>query len=199
VQTERSFGQDSVAKLNSGFYMVRCADKTTSDKVKSSAISTVIFFDGDGKEYHRTIVGTVDSVEAAFKKATELYSKRSIAWATGEAADVMSGAKGEAKKLVALAFLDEKKDSETLVASLEDRWVAKYHERMIFTKVAFDKNSELCKKYGVTSAPTLVLVNPTQEDAKKSIVDQLVTKKELASVHSFLVKAFDKFDKGSKN
>src|SRR5436309_2114812 len=106
-----------MVKLNSGFYMVRCADKTTSDKVKSSAISTMIFFDGDGKEYHRTIVGTVDTVEAAFKKASELYSKKSIAWATGETSDVLSAARGDTKKLVALAFLDEKKDSETLVAS----------------------------------------------------------------------------------
>ena len=179
--------------------MVRCADKATSDKVKSSAISTMIFLDGDGKEYHRTIVGTVDSVEAAFKKASELYARRPIAWATGEPGDVIAGAKGESKKLLALAFLDEKKDSEMLVAALEDRWVAKYQERLIFTKVAFDKTSELCKKYAVTTVPTLILVNPSQEDAKKSVVDQLVAKKELASVHSFLVKAFDKFDKASKN
>jgi len=186
-------------KLNSGFYMVRCADKATSDKVKSSAISTMIFFDGDGKEYHRTIVGTADTVEAAFKKANELYAKRPIAWATGEPSEIISGAKGETKKLLALAFLDDKKDSETLLASLEDRWVAKYQERMIFTKVAYDKTSELCKKYNVTSVPTLILVNPSQEDAKKSVVDQLVAKKELASVRSFLVKAFDKLDKASKN
>jgi Thioredoxin len=199
VQTERSFGQDSMVKLNSGFYMVRCADKATSDKVKSDAISTMIFLDGDGKEFHRTIVGTADTVEAAFKKASELYTKKPISWASGEASDVISGAKGEAKKLVALAFLDEKKDSETFLSSLEDRWVAKYHERMVFTKVAFDRNSELCKKYNVTSAPTLLLVNPLQEDAKKSVVDSLVSKKELLSVRNFLAKAFDKLDKASKN
>jgi len=188
-----------MVKLNSGFYMVRCADKATSDKVKSNAISTMIFLDGDGKEYYRTIVGTTDTVEAAFKKASELYAKKPIAWATGEAASVVSGAKGDAKKLVALAFLDEKKDSETLVASLEDRWVAKYQERLIFTKVAYDKTSELCKKYNVTTAPTLLLVNPEQEDAKKSVVDSLVAKKELLSVRNFLAKAFDKLDKASKN
>ena len=188
-----------MVKLNSGFYMVRCADKATSDKVKSSAISTMIFFDGDGREFHRTIVGTADTVEAAFKKANELYTKKAISWATGEASDVLSGAKGDAKKLVALAFLDDKKDSEALVASLEDRWVAKYHERMVFTKVAFDRNSELCKKYNVTTVPTLLLVNPSQEDAKKSVVDALVAKKELLSVRNFLTKAFDKVDKVSKN
>lgn len=188
-----------MVKLNSGFYMVRCADKATSDKVKSTSISTMIFFDGDGKEYHRTIVGSADSVEAAFKKASELYAKKPIAWATGEAADVLSAARGEQKKLVALAFLDEKKDSETLVASFEDRWVAKYQERLVFTKVAFDRSSELCKKYNVTSAPTMLLVNPAEEDAKKSVVDALVAKKELLSVRNFLAKAFDKFDKASKN
>ena len=188
-----------MVKLNSGFYMVRCADKATSDKVKSDAISTMIFLDGDGKEYFRTIVGTSDTVEAAFKKATELYTKKPIAWATGEASDVLSQARGDKKKLVALAFLDEKKDSETLVASMEDRWVAKYQERLVFTKVAFERTSDVCKKYGVTGAPTILLVNPSEEDPKKSVVDSLVAKKELLSVRNFLAKAFDKFDKASKN
>jgi hypothetical protein len=188
-----------MVKLNSGFYMVRCADKATSDKVKSSAISTLIFIDGDGKEYYRTIVGTADTLEAAFKKASELYAKKSISWATGEASDVLSQARGDRKKLVALAFLDEKKDSETLVASLEDRWVAKYQERLVFTKIAFDRGSDACKKYNVTSAPTILLVNPSEEDARKSVVDSLVSKKELLSVRNFLAKAFDKFDKASKN
>jgi hypothetical protein len=199
VQTERSLGTDTMVKLNSGYYMVRCADKTTSDKVKSDAISTMIFFDGDGKEFHRTIVGTADTIEAAFKKANELYTKRPISWASGEPSSVMAQAQGDKKKLVALAFLDEKKDSDTLVASLEDRWVAKHQDRLVFTKVAFDRTSEICKKYNVTSVPTLVLVNPSEEDAKKSVVDQLVAKKELASVRSFLMKAFDKFDRANKN
>ena len=199
MQTERSLGTDTMVKLNSGFFMVRCADKATSDKVKSSAISTVIFFDGDGKEYFRTIVGTADSVEAAFKKAGELYAKKPISWATGETSDVLSQVRGDKKKLVALAFLDEKKDSETLLASLEDRWVAKYQERLVFSKVAFDRASEACRKYNVTSAPTVLLVNPSEEDAKKSIVDSLVAKKELLSVRNFLARAFDKLDKASKN
>src|SRR5438132_2633517 len=99
-----------MVKLNSNFYMVRCADKATSDKVKSSAISTMIFFDGDGKEYFRTIVGTVDTVEAAFKKANEMYAKRAISWASGEASTVMTQAKEDKKRLVALVFMDEKKD-----------------------------------------------------------------------------------------
>jgi len=186
-------------KLNSGFYMVRCADKATSDKVKSNAISTMIFLDGDGKEYYRTIVGTADTCEAAFKKANELYGKKPISWATGETSDVLSSARGDKKKLVVLAFLDEKKDSESLVASFEDRWVAKYQERLVFTKVAFDRTSEACKKYNVTGAPTVLLVNPSEEDAKKSVVDSLVAKKELLSVRNFLAKAFDKLDKASKN
>ena len=59
---------------------------------------------------------------------------------------VARGSKEEKKKLLALAFLDEKKDSETFVASLEDRWVAKYQDRSVFTKVAFDRTSEVCKK-----------------------------------------------------
>jgi hypothetical protein len=178
--------------------MVRCADKATSDKVKSDAISTVIFFDGDGKEYYRKMVDTVVSVEGAYQKAMEMYAKRSISWASGEVSDVVSQSRGDKKKLVALVFLDEKKDSEALVASLEDRWVAKHQDRLVYTKVAFDRASETCRKYNVTAAPTLLLINPSEEDPKKSIVDTMAAKKELVSVHAFLVKAFDKFDKASK-
>jgi len=188
-----------MVKLNSNFLMVRCADKTTSDKVKSNAISTMIFFDGDGKEYLRSVVEGDDSVQAAFKKALEAYSKKPISWASGEPSAVMSQTRDDKKKLVALAFLDDKKDSEALVNSLEDRWLAKHQDRLVFTKVAFDRASEICKKWNVTSAPTLLLVNPAEEDPKKALVDQLVSKEEVSSVHAFLLKAFDKFDKGSKN
>jgi len=178
--------------------MVRCADKATSDKVKSDAISTMIFFDGDGKEYYRKVVSTLDSIDGAYQKATELYTRKLISWASGEASDVVSQARGDRKRLVALTFLDDKKDSEALVSALEDRWVAKYQDRLVYTKVAFDRASEMCKKYNVTSAPTLLLINPSEEDQKKSVVDTLAAKKELVSVHAFLVKAFDKLDKASK-
>lgn len=178
--------------------MVRCADKATSEKVKSTAISTMIFFDGDGKEYHRTMVSTVDTVEAAYKKALEMYAKRSISWASGEPATVISESRSDGKKLVMLAFLDDKKDSEAVANALEDRWVAKHQDRLVFTKIAFDRTSEICKKYNVTGAPTLLLINPSEEDARKSVVDSLVSKKELVSVHNFLVKSFDKLDKASK-
>jgi hypothetical protein len=157
----------------------------------------MIFFDGDGKEYHRTMVSTPDTVEAAYKKALELYAKKPVSWATGEPSAVASQV-GDSKKLLALAFLDEKKDSETFVASLEDRWVAKHHDRFVFTKVAFDRTSEECKKWGVNSAPTLLLINPAEENPKKSILDQLVAKKELTSVRAFLIKGIEKFDRASK-
>lgn len=187
-----------MVKYNSNFLMVRCADKTTSDKVKSSSISTMIFFDGDGKEYLRVGVETPDSVEAAFKKGLETYASRPISWATGDSSSVVSQVQGDRKKLVALAFVDDKKDSAALLSALEDRWLVKHHDRLVFAKMAFDRNSEECKKWNVTSSPTLLLVNPAEENPKKSVVDQLVAKKELSTVHAFLIKAFEKFDKAEK-
>jgi hypothetical protein len=156
----------------------------------------MIFFDGDGKEYLRTMVSTPDTVEAAYKKAMEMYAKRPVSWATGDTATVASQV--DSKKLLALAFLDEKKDSETFVTSLEDRWVAKHHDKFTFMKVAFDRNSEECRKWGVTAAPTLLLINPAEENPKKSIVDQMVSKKELPSVRAFLIKGIERFERNSK-
>ena len=188
-----------MVRYNSNFLMVRCADKTTSDKVKSSQISTMIFFDGDGREYLRTTVDGPDSVEAAFKKGMETYAARPISWATGDSAGVLAQAGGDRKKLLALAFVDDKKDSAAMLGALEDRWLAKHHDRLVFMKVAYDKTSEECRKWNVTSAPTLILVNPAEENPKKSVVDQLVAKKELNTLHTFLIKAFEKFDKSAKN
>lgn len=189
-----------MVKYNGHFLMVRCADKTTSDKVKSSEISTMIFFDGDGREYLRQNVATPDSVEAAFKKAQEVYASKPISWATGDSASAAEAARGgEKKKLVALAFVDDRKDSAAMLSALEDRWLVKHQERLVFVKIAYDKASEECRKWAVTSAPTLILVNPSEENPKKAVVDQLVAKKELTTLHTFLVKAFDKIDKAAKN
>jgi hypothetical protein len=195
VKTERSFGEEPVVKARKDYYLVRCADKTTADRVKSSAISTVIYLDGDGKEFLRKGV-SAETLEAAFQEANQKYSKKEISWPTGEAKEVISQAKLE-KKLVALAFTDEGKDSQVFLENLQDRWVAKYHDRLTFLKLPFDRNSETCKEWGVTGSPTLVLVNPQEEDAKKRVIDRLTSKRELVSIHAFLAKNLDRLESQS--
>lgn len=175
--------------------MVRCADKTTAVRVKSAATSTMIFLDGDGREFYRTYVGP-DTVANAFSDANQKYSKKEISWASGQASDLMSQAKGD-KKLVALAFTDEGKDSQVFLENLKDRWIAKYHDKLNFLQMPFDRNSAACKEWGVSACPALVLVNPQQEDAKTRVIDRLQGKRELVSIHAFLAKHLDRLMEAS--
>jgi hypothetical protein len=171
--------------------MVRCADKTTADKVKSQAPPALIFLDGDGKEYYRTAVSGGAGVEEAMKKALEMYANKPVSWATGDAGSLVEQSRSQ-KKLLALVFLDEKKDSEAFAKALEDRWIAKHHERLVFQRVEFERDSAAAKAWGVTSAPSMVLVNPEEQDDKKRVIDRLASKKEIVSIRAFLVKAFEK-------
>jgi len=178
--------------------MVRCADKTTADKVKSAAPPALIFLDGDGKEFFRTNVSGGSTVEEAMKKALEMYASKPVSWASGDTGSLVDQARSQ-KKLLALCFLDERKDSEAFAKTLEDRWIAKHHDRLVFQKVAFERDSVASKLWGVSAAPSIVLVNPNEEDDKKRVIDRLVAKKELSSVRAFLVKAFDKAGKATSS
>ncbi len=170
---------------------MRCADKATAEKVKSQSPPSVIFLDADGEEYYRTVI-SVKTLEDVFKKALEMYSSKEIAWAPGEPASGLSQAR-DSRKLLALTFLDDKKDSESFVETLQDRWIVKHHGKVVFQKRAFSRDSEECKEWGVSMAPTLLLVDPCEEDARKRVVDRLTGKKSVPSVRAFLVKNIEKY------
>jgi hypothetical protein len=150
----------------------------------------MIFLDGDGKEFHRTSV-MPDTVESAFQQANQKYAKKEISWASVETNDVLSQAKAD-KKILAFAFADEGRDSQTFLENLQDRWVAKYQDKLVFVRLPFDRNSEACKEWGVTGCPSLVLVNLQEEDTKKRLIDRLVSKKELVSIHAFMARNLDR-------
>jgi hypothetical protein len=164
----------------------------TADRVKSEMPGAIIFLDGDGKEFYRIYVDP-STVEKAFGQANLKYSKKELSFASGDVKNLIPQVYDE-KKLLAIAFVDDGKDSQAFLENLQDRWVAKYHEKLVFAKVPFDRGAESSKEWGVTAAPSLVLFNPQEGDDKKRVVDRLIGKKELVSIHGFLAKNLDRSD-----
>ncbi len=178
--------------------MVRCADKATAEKVKSNEPPALIFIDGDGQEYFRTVIGAGNADEA-LQKGLDKYPRKDVSWATGDLASVLAQAR-EQNRLVALAFMDDKKDSETFAINLTDRWIAKHHEKLVFFRMNLDRNSPEAREYGVTLAPSLLILNPAEEgDAKKRIVTSALDKKELLTLRNTVVKAIEKTARTSSN
>ncbi len=154
----------------------------------------MIFFDPDGKEFARHTVRDGPAAETAFSAALKVYSNKEISWATGSAEESISAASSIHKPVV-LAFLDSGKDSEAILQTLQHPWLARNHDKFIFTRVEFDKTSAAARDFAVTSAPTLVLVNPLEGDVKKRAIEKIVGKKTVNSLRTSLAKALAKVAK----
>lgn len=182
--------------------MSRASDKGTAEKVKSNAPPCLIFFDGDGEEFHRSQriskENTAADVEAAMKEALQKYAPREISWASGSVADTLAAAK-EQRKLVALVFLEDGKEaSQKFVGALQDRWLAKLQDRLLFVKAMHDDASESSQEWGVSSAPTLLLVDPlaaADGERKKCVLERVTGEKAPGTLRGLLLRALARFEK----
>jgi len=95
------------------------------------------------------------------------------------------------KKLLVVGFDDEKGESLKL---LEDRRIAKYHGRMTFVKIAYEKGGEAAKKWGVSSVPSVYLCDGTKENPEKNVLEKLAGKKNEAAIKAAVQRALLKLD-----
>ena len=173
--------------------MVRCSDKATAQAVKPKAIPEMIFLDGDGEEIYRASVRNKASVLRAMKEANKRYTSKKVSWASGNISDIIAKGREEGKPVI-LAFTDDKKNSEKFIQSLQHRWIAKHHDKFYFVRAPYERNSELCKEWGVKSAPTVLFVNPLK-DGKKQVQDKIRSKTKVTQIRVFLLKNLQKFNK----
>jgi len=171
------------------FYFARVTDKKIAVELKATRIREAIFIDGDGAEVHRSMFGDARSLDRAMGAAAEKYAPREISWKAYEAKETVTTE--DRKKLVLLGFSDEKKESVESLKALEDRQLAKYQDRFLFMKVAYKKDSEEAKKWGVSQAPTLVIVDP----AKGDVIDRIGPRKTAKDLKPLLVKALGRLDR----
>ena len=179
-------------KLLTQFSMVRCADVKTAKRLKTTNVPMLIFFDGDGEEMSRISVRSVEAVTAAFKRALANYADSKLEWPSGTLDDVTKAA-AEQKKMIALIFVDDEKFSKRMLLSMENRWIAKHHDNFLFYRIPFNAKSTICKQWGVTQSPTLLLVNPLQNDPSKIVLERMANKTRVRTVRNVILRGIHKF------
>jgi len=175
------------------FLFVRCADKKTAGEVKAGSPPEIIVFHPDGEEIYRQNVRDAVSVERAMTEALKIYGPKEITWTAYD--ESAWGSARECGKLVVLVFASESHDSEATLKALEDRTLAKMHESVLFLRTTFVKDGPVEKSWGVMSAPTILLADPTKEAGSKAVLDRSSGKKSAGSLKSMLSKALKAVEK----
>ena len=94
----------------------------------------------------------------------EKYRPREVSWASADAKVPV-----DAKKPVVLVFADSTKESTEALKLLRDRSVAFFHDRFIFVRATWKKDSEEAKKWAVPQAPAFVVIDPARAEALERV------------------------------
>jgi hypothetical protein len=119
--------------------------------------------DSDGATYAEAKTDNPEHLLEAINKASEYWVDREIIWSQSLTGG-LSAAK-ERERLVMLAFTNNEKESKDALKAMESKVVGKYHNSLQFIEQALD--SEAAQKFGVTAAPTFVIVHPEKAEAGK--------------------------------
>jgi hypothetical protein len=149
-------------KHKDSFYYVRVNEKKAAAELKATCNQQVLFLDGDGYEHHRVEFLDSKSLDRGMEAALDRYVSRPVTWTAYDAKATATAE--ESRRLLLLAFSDEKKESSELLKILEDRTLVKYHDRFLFVKIPFRRDSEEAKKWKVAQAPVLLMIDPEKGD-----------------------------------
>jgi hypothetical protein len=168
-----------------GFIYVQGTQKLANRyKVQGAPLALIV--DPDGEEIVRMPLATgAPALLSALDRASALYVNREISWSSALPTPVSSSE----KKLLVVGFDDEKGEMAKL---LEDRRIAKYHDRMTFIKLACQKDDETAKKWGVTQFPTLLICDSSNPE--ENVVEKLQGKKNVAAIKAAIQRALLKLD-----
>jgi hypothetical protein len=191
--SDRAFGESCVEKRKDNFHFVRVVDKKMAQDLRAVRCGEVIFLDCDGDEFCRSTFQDIRSLDKAMEQALQKYGPREIAWASYDPKATGAGS-DDRKRLILLGFTDDKKESLETFKTLEDRQLVKYHDRFMFLRVAFKKDSEETRKWGVAQAPALVIVDP----AKGDVVDRINGRRTVKEIKPVFAKSMSRLDKGEK-
>ena len=133
------------------------------------SMPTIIFLAPDGKEAGRMGDRSPDGVKRQFEEIST-KNTRAPQWLAGVEPAISSAKSGP--KPAVLFFCDEKPKSKMFLNLFSDpSFGADLYEKAVFSKVEFKKDSEECKKWKVSEAPTVLIVDPSAEEgsALKSV------------------------------
>lgn len=189
---DRAFASEAVRPFRDDFYFVKCTDMKTVKAVKAVSKCELIFLDPDGVEIHRCVVTGSAQIASALKEALTKYANKTIPWNAD--APPKSGA-FEGKPMIVLLFADESSDVASAIASLEDRRIVKFHEKCVFVKIAYRKESPQTREWNIQRAPTLLLLDTTKDFAPKSVLERSSERKNPREMKTFLMKGLSSIER----
>lgn len=170
--------------------MVDCTKPQDNAQFKQKysvrSFPTVIFTDSEGKEIERLQGRAPAQVLAQIQGVVQKAGPPPVFQDLG-LADARAQAKSEGK-LVAILFTDEAKKSaakknQAMIEALASKDMAELRERMLVIRRPLKegkKTSDEAKAYRASSSPTLVILDPKVEDAKKSVLKKTASPRGLA-------------------
>ena len=185
---DKAFAEPCVLKRQENFHFARVIEKKTAQDLKATQCPGVIFMDMDGDEITRSPFQDAVTLDRAMEEAHEKYGPREISWSSLESKKSLVSE--DTGRLLLLAFVDEKKESAEELKTLEDRTIAKLHDRVRFFRASYRREAEESKKYAVAQAPTLVALDPVRGE----VVDRLAGKRTAKELKTFLQKALLKLE-----
>ncbi len=181
----RAFTSEAVAKKSGEFVFVKGTQKL-ANQFEIKGAPAVVVVDPDSEELFRGSVKNESDVAGALEKSLEKYKNQEISWGAE-----VAPAPGS-RKLLVVGF--DKEGFEGLKV-LEDRMLAKYHAKCQFVRFPYEKDGATAKKWGIVSAPTLVLADAGSEKPEKEPFAKLAGAKSAASLRMEIKKALLKLEK----
>ena len=192
---DQAFASEMIRPQRDDFHFVKCTDMGTIKAVKATSKCELIIFDPDGAELVRVVVKSVPEIAAGMKDAMSRYAGKAVSWNPGS--PPAEGASG-ARPMTVLLFSDDSEAAGALVRSLEDRRVAKFHDRCVFVRIDVEKGSPEIKAWNVSCVPTLILLDHAKEFGPKAVLDRSSERRTPREMKSFLVKGLAAIEKARR-
>jgi hypothetical protein len=180
---DRVFSENAIQKRSGEFHFVKVCEKGMSEQVRATRALEIVFMDGYGDEYGRTSLSDVKSLDQEMAGVLEKYRPREVSWASTDAK-----IPADTKKPVVLVFADSTKESTEALKMLRDRSISFFHDRFVFVRSAWKKDSDESKKYAVTQAPSFLVLD------RGEVVERVALPKAVWEVKGALTRTLAKVD-----
>lgn len=142
-------------------------DDRLFEKYGVQSMPTLLYLDPEGKKVGQMTARSADALKTQFAEIATKYG-RAPQWLAG-AEPAVTAAK-EGSKPAVLLFADDKPKSQAWERVFSDpAFGTDLYEKASFSKVEFKKDSDECKKWKVTEAGTLLIIDPTEEKVLKTL------------------------------
>lgn len=185
--TEKVFADPALERWKEKFVFARVSDKRGAEELKATRSLELLFLAADGDEVHRGVFSDLACLEKDLAAAAKRTTPRAPDWATVD----FGKPAPEGAKPVVLFLTDDRKDSQDALKSLESAEMAPLHEKVVFVRHAWKKDSEEAKKYGATQAPTVVVLDPESREP----LDKAVGRKSARELKALIQRALSRVEK----